>query len=146
MKIRTLIVSTLFALCLISGSTASAQKTEKAVAEAVERLRKAMIDPTEDNLKALASDKLTYGHSNGKIEDRPEFIRALVSNESDFKTIDLTEQTITIVDNTAWVRHKLSAETANSGVAGTTRLAVLLVWVQQNGGWKLLARQAVKIQ
>ena len=139
---------TLLLLCLLCGIEvpfAVAQRSEQAVAQAVEKLRNAMIDPTDATLQALVSDKLSYGHSGGKLEDKAEFIRALVSGESDFKTIDLTEQTITLVDNTALVRHKLSAETANKGVTGTAHLAVLLVWIYQNKEWKLLARQAVKI-
>lgn len=145
MKIHKILFVTALAICSLTGLNASAQKGEQAVADAVEKLRKAMIDPTDATLQAIASDKLSYGHSNGKIEDKAEFIRALVSGESDFKTIDLTKQTITVVDNTAMVRHELSAETANSGKPGTAHLAVLLVWVKQTGGWKLLARQAVKI-
>ena len=129
----------------LTRTDAIAQVNEQSVSDAVEKLRKAMIDPTEAQLQTLASDKLSYGHSNGKMENKAEFIRALVSNESDFKTIDLTDQTITLVNNTALVRHVLSAETANKGVAGSAHLAVLLVWVHQNGAWKLLARQAVKI-
>ncbi|HEY0111144.1 MAG TPA: nuclear transport factor 2 family protein [Fibrella sp.] len=129
----------------LSGTASFAQKNEQGVAAAVEKLRKAMIDPTDANLQTLVTDKLSYGHSSGKVEDKAEFIKALVSNDSDFKTIDLTEQTISIVDNTALVRHKLSAETANKGVAGSAHLAVLLVWVYQNNAWKMVARQAVKI-
>lgn len=144
MKTLLLFVATL-AICGLSGTAAFAQKDEKGVAAAVEKLRKAMIDPTDAALQALVSDKLSYGHSGGKIEDKAEFIQALVSNDSDFKTMDLTEQTIAIVDNTALVRHKLSAETANKGVPATAHLAVLLVWVYEKGTWKLLARQAVKI-
>ncbi len=141
---KILLLAAVLVGCLIPAG-AVAQKTEQGVADAVEKLRKAMIDPTDASLQALVSDNLSYGHSSGKLEDKAEFIRALVSNESDFKTIDLTEQTITLVDNTALVRHKLSAETANKGVAGSAHLAVLLVWVHQKGDWKLLARQAVKI-
>lgn len=118
---------------------------KQAVSQAVEKLRKAMIDPDKAALSALVTDELSYGHSNGKIEDKAAFMEALLSGESDFKTIDLTNQTVSIVDNTAMVRHNLSAETANKGVAGTAKLAVLLVWVKQKGDWKLLARQAVKI-
>lgn len=133
------------AVCAFSGTTVFAQKNEKGVAEAVEKLRKAMIDPTEANLNEIVSDKLTYGHSGGKIEDKAEFIRALVSNESDFKTIDLTEQKIEIIDNTALVRHVLTAVTANKGVPATAHIGILLVWVYQKGGWKLVGRQAVKV-
>ncbi len=144
MKTLLLFVATL-AICTLSGTASFAQKNEKGVAEAVEKLRKSMIDPTEANLSALASDKLSYGHSSGKVEDKAEFIRALVSNDSDFKTINLTDQTISIVDNTALVRHVLTAETANKGVAATAHIAVLLVWVYEKGAWKMVARQAVKV-
>lgn len=142
---KILFLSAALAVATLTGNVAFGQNNDKAVAEAVEKLRKAMIDPTEASLNALVSDKLSYGHSGGKVEDKAEFIRALVSNDSDFKTMDLTEQTIEVVDNTALVRHKLSAETANKGVASSAHLAVLLVWVKQKGDWKLLARQAVKI-
>ncbi len=140
----------LLALALVvSGSLAAAgpgKKDEKqAVEGAVEKLRKAMIDPTQTSLDAIAADQLSYGHSNGLIEDKSAFMKALLSGDNDFKTIDLSEQSVSIIDNTAMVRHKLMAETNNKGVPGQAKLAVLLVFVKQKGDWRLLARQAVKI-
>lgn len=122
-----------------------AQSSDKAVEQAVEKLRTLMIDPDKAGLEALAADWLSYGHSSGKMEDKKAFVEALTSGESDFKTIDLTDQTVTVVDNTALVRHKLTAETMNQGKPGQTKLSVLLVWIKQKNNWKLLARQAVKI-
>jgi ketosteroid isomerase-like protein len=127
-------------------TTAFAQsKDETAVANAVETLKKAMISGEKAALEAIAADDLSYGHSAGKVEDKAEFVRAIVSGESDFVTIDLTDQTIKVVGNTAIVRHKLAATTNNNGQAGTAKLAVLTIWQKQKGEWKLLARQAVKI-
>lgn len=142
--------TSLFALVVVLGSllttkTLAQGKDQAAVAQAVQQLRQLMIDPDKAKLESLASDDLSYGHSTGKIEDKKAFVEALTSGSSDFKTIDLTEETITVVDNTAMVRHKLMAETANDGKPGQAKLAVLLVWVKQKGNWKLLARQAVKI-
>lgn len=140
------ILFALVALCSLLTFDGHAQsKDQAAVTQSVDQLRALMIDPDKAKLEALASDELSYGHSNGKLEDKKAFIEALMNGSSDFKTIDLTEQTVTIVDNTAFVRHKLMAETANDGKPGTAKLAVLLVWVKQKGSWKLLARQAVKI-
>lgn len=130
---------------LLTTKTLAQGKDQAAVAQAVQQLRQLMIDPDKAKLESLASDDLSYGHSTGKIEDKKAFVEALTSGSSDFKTIDLTEETITVVDNTAMVRHKLMAETANDGKPGQAKLAVLLVWVKQKGNWKLLARQAVKI-
>lgn len=145
MRIKTLLF-VLIALCMLTTVDSWAQKQDQAVAQAVERLRKLMIDPDKAGLEAITVDQLTYGHSSGKIEDKAAFMEALLSAASDFKTIELTDQTVTVVDNTAWVRHKLFAETSDNGKPGQAKLSVLLIWVKQKGDWKLLARQAVKIQ
>jgi ketosteroid isomerase-like protein len=136
-----------FALLLtITGNAAVAQtKEETAVAATVESFRKALIDPDKATLDRLTMDELTYGHSSGVIQDKATFEEALLSKSSDFVTIDLTQQTIKVAGNTAWVRHILSATTNDGGKPGQTKLSVLLVWVHQKGQWRLLARQAVKV-
>ncbi|WP_310587117.1 nuclear transport factor 2 family protein [Tellurirhabdus bombi] len=139
------LVFTLLATVTLMSAVGPKKDETDAVAQAVEKLRKAMIDPDKKALDAIASDKLSYGHSSGKIEEKAAFMEAFLSGNSDFKAITLTDQTITVVDNTATVRHTLSAETNDKGVAGKVKLAVLLVWVKQKGDWKLLARQAVKL-
>jgi ketosteroid isomerase-like protein len=120
-------------------------KNENKVAEAVEQLRKAMIDGNKTDLENLVSDKLSYGHSGGHIDDKKEFVEKIASGKSDFVTIDLTEQTISISGKTAIVRHILSAKTNDDGKPGDVHLRVMLVWQKQSGKWKLLARQAVKM-
>ena len=130
-------------LSVCSWAAQAQSKDEVAVANAVEALKKAMIDADKTALENLATDELSYGHSGGKVEDKAEFVRAIVSGESDFVTIDLTEQTIKIVGNNAIVRHKLFDKTNNKGQAGTANIAILLVWQKQNGQWQLVARQAV---
>lgn len=117
---------------------------KQAVEQAVERLRKVMIDPDKATFEALVTNELSYGHSSGKIEDKAAFMDSFLSGKSDFVSIELTEQTITIVGNTAIVRHLLTAESNDGGVPGHVKIGVMLVWVKQHGDWKLLARQAVK--
>jgi hypothetical protein len=120
-------------------------KDEKLVAQAVETLRKAMVDPDEATLERIASAKLSYGHSSGKVEDKAAFIEALVSGKSDFVTIKLSDQTIAVSGNTAIVRHTLEATTNDGGRPGNVKIAVLLVYNQKGTAWQLLARQAVKL-
>src|SRR3954470_9937307 len=134
----------LFVLVLFTTLTFAQTKEEQAVAQAVEKLRKAMIDADQKTLESLVLDQLSYGHSPGYVEDKKVFIQNIVSNKSDFVTMDLTNQTITLSDNVALVRHKLDGKTNNDGVAGEAHLLVLLVWQKKGGQWKLLARQAVK--
>ena len=118
---------------------------EMKVTEAVSMLRQAMIDADKTVLEKIIHEDLSYGHSSGTIETKAMFIESLVSNNSDFKTMDLTEQTVKIAGKNAIVRHKLFAETVNKGVAGTVKLYVLLIFVKVKGNWVLLARQGAKI-
>lgn len=132
-------------IILSSAILAFAQNEEAAVAKAVETLKQAMIDANKQVLESIAADNLTYGHSAGLIEDKAAFVEALVSGKSDFQSMTLSEQKITITGNTATVRHKLTGDVVSNGTTSKLNLSVLLVWVKLNGDWKLLARQAVKI-
>ena len=120
-------------------------QAERKVAGAVESLKNAMINADKNLLESLVADKLSYGHSGGAIDDKKAFVEKIVSGQSDFVSIDLSEQTISISGNTSIVRHILKAKTNDGGKPGEVNLRILLVWQKQNGGWKLLARQAVKI-
>lgn len=133
-------------LCLVCSLAAQAQsQSEKEVAAAVEALRAAMISADKAVLGNIAAPQLSYGHSSGKIESKNEFVETLASGKSDFTSIDLAEQSITIAGNTAIVRHKLAAETNDGGNPGTVNLGVMLVWQKNKGKWQLLARQAFKL-
>jgi hypothetical protein len=119
---------------------------EKAVAQAVEALTKAMLDVDRARLEALTADQLSYGHSAGRIENKKQFVDALLSRESAFRRIDLSDQTVSLVDNEAVVRHLFTAETVDpSGKTTPVRIGVLQVWQKQGGDWRLLARQAYRL-
>ena len=139
------IIFFLICLLILPAAIMAQTKEENAVAAAVETLRKGMISGDRKVLENIAANELSYGHSSGKIEDKAAFVEAIASKKSDFVKIDLSDQTIKIAGTNAIVRHILSAETNDGGVAGKVKLAVLLVWQKQNNQWKLLARQAVKV-
>ena len=142
--IRKLMFTTTGILLLVLFCSAQT-KDEKAVADAVEQLRMAMVNPDKAVLEKLTSGKLSYGHSSGLVEDQKVFIEKLTSGQSDFVSIDLTEQSISISEKVAIVRHILAAKTNDGGRPGEVRIRVLLIWQKEKGGWKLLARQAVRM-
>jgi Domain of unknown function (DUF4440) len=132
-------------LAVAAGPVLAQQNDDPTLTSTIEAFRKALIDPTKADLDKLTMNELTYGHSSGMIQDKGAFEQALLSGASDFVSIDLTQQTMHVVGNTAWVRHTLSAITNDGGKAGEAHLSVLTVWMKQKGQWKLLARQAVKV-
>jgi ketosteroid isomerase-like protein len=138
------ILSLLFVIIIFNTVAMAQTKDEKAVTEALEHLRKAMVDADSTALTSLVLPQLSYGHSGGHVDDKAEFVQKIASGKSDFVTIDITEQNINIVKDVAVVRHKFHATTNDNGKSGTVDLSVLLIWQKQKKEWKLLARQAVK--
>ena len=116
---------------------------EGAVSAAVEALRKAMIAANKSVLEKLTAAELSYGHSSGRVETKAEFIEALATGKSGFSAIELTGQTVSVVDKIAIVRHVFNATRRKEG--DKVKLFNLTIWMQQQDQWKLLARQAAKL-
>lgn len=140
---KKLIIAIIFFLTS-TGEIEAQSKNEKALESAIEQLRKAMVDADSSSLSKITSEKLSYGHSSGAVEDKAAFIGKIVSGRSDFETIQLSGTTMTFSGKTAIVRQHLDAVTKDSGKPGEVHLELLLVWKKEKGQWKLLARQAVK--
>lgn len=136
---------TMWFLSFVCQPALSQTKEESRVATQVLELRRAMIDADGKALRSLTSEKLSYGHSNGLVEDRESFVKKLVTGESDFVNMELSDQTITVSGQTALVRHRLDADIKDGGKSNKVKLQVLLIWQRQGGDWKLLARQAIRL-
>nr|WP_324258608.1 nuclear transport factor 2 family protein [Cellvibrio fontiphilus] len=131
-------------LCASLACTSVASGDQQQLEQKVNALRSAMIEGDRAALLALSAPQLSYGHSSGTMENQAEFVEKIASGKSDFVTMDLHEQQITISGDTALVRHRLTADIKDGGVPNSIELGVLLVWQKQAGDWKLLARQAFK--
>ncbi len=137
-------------LMTITTLSVKAQKqprvnAKKTIEETVEKMRKLMLDPDSVAMSALASPKLTFGHSSGKVQNKQEFLHSFLSGETDFTSLEFTDQTVIVSGSTAIVRHTLTGGTNDKGKApGTAKLLIMLVWQKVKGEWVLLGRQAVK--
>jgi len=120
-------------------------KEEKEVAAAVESLRLALLSGDKAALEKITAEQLSYGHSSGKIETKAQFVEALASGKSDFVSITLNEQTISVSGDLALVRHKLEGENNDNGKPGQVHIGVFTVWQKQKGKWLLIGRQAFKL-
>lgn len=135
----------LITFTMMSLFAAAQTKDEINVAGQTEKLRLAMISGNKADLESLVTTQLSYGHSSGKIEDKETFVNTISTKKSDFKTIELSNQSVTVAGHTAIVRHVLNADTNDGGIPGKVHLGIMLVWEKQGNTWKLLARQAFKL-
>src|SRR5437867_8983580 len=145
---QTRVLSTVVLVLALLGAlhvVLAQSSDEAAVAQAVEAFRNAMLKADRGQLEAFTAEQLSYGHSGGRVETKAQFIDAATSGQSTWKFITLTDQTTNIVGNTAIVRHTFTGESERDGKTDAVKLGVLTVWHKQDGKWKLLARQAVRL-
>ena len=129
-----------------STSAVAASADEAAVAQAVEALRKAILEQDKATLEALTAEQLSYGHSGGRVETKAQFIEGVMTRKALLKSLTLSDHTIAIVGNDAIARHTWASESEMDGKPTSTKIGVLQVWQKQGGTWKLLARQAFRTQ
>ena len=111
----------------------------------VVKLYTAMVNKEKAVLQNLTSDKLTYGHSSGTLEDKSQFIEAVMNGSFDYISINPEDQKIIISGNVALVRHIFVTNALNEGKPTNVRIGNLMTFQKLNEEWKLLARQAYKL-
>jgi len=82
------------------------------------------------------ADQLSYGHSDGRVQTKSEFVEGVMSRKAIIKSLTFPELKVGLADNAAIARHMY---------ASSVRIGVLAVWQKQGGNWKLLARQGYKL-
>jgi ketosteroid isomerase-like protein len=146
---RDVVVAGAFALgasSLLLGSSASAQVgDEAAVAQNVEILRKAWQQADRSGLDQVTSEQVSYGHSDGRVENKEQFIQNVMARKQVVKSLTFPDLKLFVVGNAAVVRHIFLSESEQDGKATTTRIGVVQVWQKQDGNWKLLARQGFRL-
>ena len=137
----------LLSLLLLVAINSFSQSNEEKVLQRVKKLNDAIfMNKDSMALEGLMADKVTYGHSTGKVEDRKMMISDAVNSKQTYTNFVMDSATVFFEGNkTAIVRHVLRAISTENGKEMPLHLNVLQVWVNQNDQWKLTARQAVKL-
>ena len=130
---------------LLSGSTGAEAGDEEAVTQSVETLQKALLEADRTKLEQVASAQISYGHSDGRVETKEQFIHGVMTRKQVVKSLDFPDLKVAVVGNAAIARHIYLSESERDGKATTTRIGALQVWQKQDGGWKLLARQGFRL-
>jgi hypothetical protein len=130
---------------LLSGSASAQAGDEAAVAESVEILRKGLLEADRAKLDQVAAPQISYGHSDGRVETKDQFITGVLNRKQTVKSLAFPDLKVSVVGNNAIARHIYLSESELDGKATTTRIGALQVWQKQDGGWKLLARQGFRL-
>jgi ketosteroid isomerase-like protein len=136
-----------FLLLIVGFSAAAQSKDEKAVIEKTYLLSHTVFG-TKDSmtLEKLFAKEATYGHSGGKLQTRKEAIDGASGNKSTYSDTAVSNINVIISGTTSIVRYLFVAnEHTADGKVVPLHFSMMLVWVKENGDWKLMGRQAVKL-
>ena len=135
-------------LLLISSFVSFAQTSEEEkLITTLKEFHKALVDKNTISINQQTDKALSYGHSNGWIQNKADVIKDLETGYISYQGIKEDSITITMNDNMANVRFLGEYKATLKGAAATSfRLRVLEVWVKKSKRWVLFARQGVKIQ
>lgn len=135
-------------LGLIAGCAAGPASTVDDVA-AVERrmddLSKAIMAADRPALEGAAWPELTFGHANGRVESRAEFVGALAERRSVIPRFELSRVRTQLAGDLAISRGSLSGTYLSAGKPVEFQLGFVMVWQKRDGDWRLLAHQAHKL-
>ena len=112
--------------------------------KAVEEFRQAMVDGNGARLLELMSDDVTFGHANGVVQTKIEFVKTVVDKTEVFKSIALKDHKIEISGEIGLARHTFDSDLTFMGKDMHLTLSIIMVWRNEDGRWRLIARQSFK--
>jgi hypothetical protein len=124
----------------------SAQNSNESLKKALQTFDKALIEKDSLTLEKLLHAKVSYGHSNGWVENKKDIFSNQRTGYLKYDKIESGEADIIVSKKWASVRTKTHAEGTVNGTGFNIDLNVLQVWIKTKKGWQIVARQAAKQQ
>src|SRR5258706_6386615 len=101
---RLHLMLSVLALGALSALPALAGADEDAITRNLEAFRSAQVAANAAALTALSAPELSYGHSDGRVEDRATFVANATAGKSTFLSLAYRNPAIRVVGNTAIIR------------------------------------------
>ena len=112
---------------------------------AMQQLDKALLQKDEKTLQTVLHKEVSYGHSNGWIQNKNDILNDFTSGKLIYHKIENNSSAIvTISKKYATVKTNTNAEGVVNGTAFNLRLHIMQFWIKTKKGWQLIARQSAK--
>jgi len=136
----------LFLLFLLIANGSFAQVDSVGLKSAMQQLDKALLQKDEAVLRSVLHKDVSYGHSNGWIQNRSDILNDFNSGKLTYNKIENNSSAIvTISKKYATVKTNTNAEGVVNGTAFNLKLHIMQFWIKtKKHGWQLIARQSAK--
>jgi ketosteroid isomerase-like protein len=150
---RLLRLPLLLVVILIGASTAGAQPAkptagadpEQEVREVNDRRFAAMVRADTAELGRLLADDLTYTHSTGVVETKEQFLAAISSQATRYRSIEPSEVRLRVYGDAAVVTGKVAMQVSIRGQDLNFTARFTAVYARLGGAWKLVAWQTTRL-
>ena len=134
-------------LAVVAGSVGSTEALADSTGDvlaAIEEYRKAMVDGNGARLLEMSADDMSFGHANGVVQTKVEFVKTVVDKVEVFHKIKLYDHSIRVSGDLAIARHTFDADVFFQGKDQNFLLSIVQTWKKEDGRWRLLVRQSFK--
>lgn len=139
---RRLLPSLAFLVALTFAHAATGSlETQVRAADAARVL--ATIQADVAKLDPLLSNALIYGHADGRVQDKSDYLQAVAAKRLryeayDYEELKVTPLSVDIATMTGRVRLRVSLD----GKSASMRIRFLAVWRREDDAWRLFAYQS----
>lgn len=114
--------------------------------EALENRRwQAQIDEDLATLETLYAPELSYTHSNGLVDTKESYIRAIANKVFDYRSEQRTDTRVAVVGDTALVTGRVAINVIAGGAERNLDARYSVIWVRRNGDWQFLCWQSTPV-
>ena len=105
----------------------------------------AMLAGDVARLDGLLSDRLTFVHATGAVDDKPALLRKMAAGGIVYHAIAWTEPQVDVRGGLAAMHGVMTLEVTVGGVAKTLHNRAILLWEEADGRWRLFYFQSTPI-
>ncbi len=136
----------LFLFCFVFGFSQNYSKDEIAVLLQVKKLDSLMIMNDVQIVELFCTD-VSFGHSNGWIQNLDDFKKDFSSKKVSYKEITQLEiSELKKFKNAVSIRRTIKVAGLYKNQNFEMKLALLEIWTKKKSTWKLWSRQSVEIK
>lgn len=140
------LLSLLFVICFVFGISQNYSKKEKTLLIQVSKLD-SLMENNDSKILELFSDDVSFGHSNGWIQNKNDFKKDFESGKVKYQSVKQTElKEFKIKNKFVNIRRIVAVQGLYKNETFEMKLSVLEFWIQQKGIWKLWSRQSVSLK
>ena len=136
----------LFLFCFAFGFSQSYSRAEKVLLSQTRKLD-SLMQNNDSNILLLFEKDVSFGHSNGWIQNLNDFKKDFSSKKVVYKEIKQIEVSeLKKFKNTFSIRRKIRVKGLYKNQEFEMNLSLLEIWIKNKSDWKLWSRQSVEIK